>query len=171
MEKAELEGYYDAHAEDLFRYFLAFTRSEADARDLLQDLFVKLARNAGCLEGVKSERAFLLRMARNLAVDRLRRGQVRRRREGECARGKGPGTMFTRAGDPDEAQFRAGLEEALRDLPEEQRGVVFLKLWQGLTFEEVAAVEGISPNTAASRYRYGIDKLRARLRPLYEEIR
>jgi RNA polymerase sigma-70 factor (ECF subfamily) len=35
----------------------------------------------------------------------------------------------------------------------------------------VAAVEGISPNTAASRYRYGIDKLRARLRPLYEEIR
>jgi RNA polymerase sigma-70 factor (ECF subfamily) len=45
-----------------------------------------------------------------------------------------------------------------------------LKLWEGLTFEEIAAVLDLSPSTAASRYRYGLDKLRGRLRPLYEEI-
>jgi RNA polymerase sigma-70 factor (ECF subfamily) len=49
--------------------------------------------------------------------------------------------------------------------------VVHLKLWEGLTFEAIARLLDIPPNTAASRYRYGIDKLRTRLRPLYEEIR
>jgi RNA polymerase sigma-70 factor (ECF subfamily) len=48
---------------------------------------------------------------------------------------------------------------------------VHLKLWEELTFEEIAAALGISPNTAASRYRYAIDKLRDRLRPLHEEIK
>jgi RNA polymerase sigma-70 factor (ECF subfamily) len=46
-----------------------------------------------------------------------------------------------------------------------------LKLWEELTFEEIAAALEIPPNTAASRYRYGIDKLRDRLRPIYEETR
>ena len=46
-----------------------------------------------------------------------------------------------------------------------------LKLWEGLTFEQIADALDIPQNTAASRYRYGLDKLRERLRPLYEEIR
>jgi RNA polymerase sigma-70 factor (ECF subfamily) len=49
--------------------------------------------------------------------------------------------------------------------------VVHLKLWSGLTFERIAEVLEVPLNTAASRYRYGLDKLRARLRPLYDEIR
>ena len=49
--------------------------------------------------------------------------------------------------------------------------MLHLKLWEGLTFEQIAGALGISPNTAASRYRYGLDKLRDRLRPLYEEIK
>ena len=57
------------------------------------------------------------------------------------------------------------------ELPPEQREVVHLKLWEGLTFEEIAAALEIPPNTAASRYRYGLDKLRELLRPLYEEIK
>jgi RNA polymerase sigma-70 factor (ECF subfamily) len=48
---------------------------------------------------------------------------------------------------------------------------VHLKLWEGRTFEVIADLLGIPPNTAASRYRYGLDKLRSRLRPLYEELR
>jgi RNA polymerase sigma-70 factor (ECF subfamily) len=49
--------------------------------------------------------------------------------------------------------------------------VVHLKLWEHQTFEEIAQILDIPPNTAASRYRYGLDKLRLRLRPLYEEIK
>jgi len=63
------------------------------------------------------------------------------------------------------------LSVALGELPAEQRSVVHLKLWEGLTFEQIAEVLDVPPNTAASRYRYGLDKLRGRLRPLYEEIK
>jgi len=63
------------------------------------------------------------------------------------------------------------LAAALAELPPEQRAVAHLKLWEGLTFEEIAAILELSPNTAASRYRYALDKLRGRLRPLYEEIK
>jgi RNA polymerase sigma-70 factor (ECF subfamily) len=49
--------------------------------------------------------------------------------------------------------------------------VVHLKLWEGLTFEQIAGALDIPLNTAASRYRYGLDKLRGRLRPLYEELK
>ena len=56
-------------------------------------------------------------------------------------------------------------------MPPDQRAVVHLKLWERLTFEQIAAALDISQNTAASRYRYGLDKLRHRLRPLYEEMK
>jgi RNA polymerase sigma-70 factor (ECF subfamily) len=62
------------------------------------------------------------------------------------------------------------LEFALQKLPAEQREVVVLKLWQELTFEEISQICQIPVNTAASRYRYGLDKLRHLLRPLYEEL-
>jgi RNA polymerase sigma-70 factor (ECF subfamily) len=55
-------------------------------------------------------------------------------------------------------------------LPADQRAVLHLKLWEALTFEQIAETLGIPPNTAASRYRYGIDKLRTLLRPVYEEM-
>src|SRR5258708_1190051 len=53
-----------------------------------------------------------------------------------------------------------GAESAEKMLAGEQREVVVMKIWGGLTFEEAAAVIGISPNTAASRYRYGLTKLK-----------
>ncbi|HWI56577.1 MAG TPA: sigma-70 family RNA polymerase sigma factor, partial [Bacillota bacterium] len=78
---------------------------------------------------------------------------------------------FAASTDPDEAAFRTELSAALGELPPEQRAVVHLKLWEGLTFGQIAATLDIPPNTAASRYRYGLDKLRALLRPFYEEIK
>ena len=79
--------------------------------------------------------------------------------------------MFVPADDLDERAFRKALSAALGELPADQRAVVHLKLWEGLTFEQIAELLGIPLNTAASRYRYGLDKLRERLRPLYDEIK
>ena len=79
--------------------------------------------------------------------------------------------MFAPGGEPDSEAFRQALSAALGALPPDQRAVVHLKLWEGLTFEQIAELLGIPLNTAASRYRYGIDKLRERLRPLYDEIK
>jgi len=165
----EIERLYDAHAAALFAFLLNLTRDEADTRDLLQEMFVKLAREPQLLAGVREERAFLIRLAHNAAIDLMRRRGTRERtKENFAAEILSP---FAPASDPDEQFFREELAAALGELPAEQRAVVHLKLWSGLTFEAIAAALDIPPNTAASRYRYGLDKLRDRLRPLYEEIK
>jgi len=165
----ELERLYDEHAWSLYAFLLNLTRDEADTRDLLQEIFVKLAREEKLLDGVRDERAFLIRLAHNAAIDLIRRRGTRdKTRERFAAEIASP---FAPGNDPDENTFRSELAAALAELPEEQRAVVHLKLWEGLTFEGIAATLEISPNTAASRYRYGLDKLRERLRPLYEEIK
>ena len=164
-----IERLYDEHAQPLFAFLLNLTRDEADTRDVLQEVFVRLAREPGHLAGVRDERAFLIRLAHNAAVDLMRRRTSRdRTRDNFAAEQLSP---FAPTDDPDEQLFREELAEALGELPEDQRAVVHLKLWSGLTFEEIATALDIPPNTAASRYRYGLDKLRGRLRPLYEEIK
>jgi RNA polymerase sigma-70 factor (ECF subfamily) len=55
------------------------------------------------------------------------------------------------------------LQKALRELPEDQREVVFLRIWSGMTLQEIAEATEVTLNTAASRYRYALDKLRDRL--------
>jgi RNA polymerase sigma-70 factor, ECF subfamily len=165
----EIERLYDGHAQSLFAFLLNFTRDEQDTRDVLQEIFVKLAREPKLMAGVRGERAFLIRLAHNAAIDLIRRRGTRERtRENFAAEKSSP---FASTNDPDEKLFREEVAFALGELPEEQRAVVHLKLWEGLTFEEIAAALEIPPNTAASRYRYGLDKLRERLRPLYEEIK
>jgi RNA polymerase sigma-70 factor (ECF subfamily) len=165
----DIERPYDEHAQPLFAFLLNFTRDEADTRDLLQEIFVKLAREPKLLAGVRDERAFLIRLAHNAAIDLMRRRGARdRTRENFAAEIISP---FAPVRDPDEVFFREELASALADLPADQRAVVHLKLWEELTFEEIAAALEISPNTAASRYRYALDKLRDRLRPLHEEMK
>jgi RNA polymerase sigma-70 factor (ECF subfamily) len=164
----EIERLYDGHAPSLFAFLLNFTRDENDTRDLLQEIFIKIAREPALLKNVQNERAFLIRLAHNMAIDLIRRRDTRERtKENFAAEAI---SIFAPANDPDEEYFRQELSVALEDLPEDQRAVVHLKLWEELTFEEIAGALEISPNTAASRYRYGLDKLRERLRPFYKEI-
>jgi RNA polymerase sigma-70 factor (ECF subfamily) len=169
MSSAELERLYDTHADALFAFLLNLTRSEADTRDALQEFFCRLAAKPDLLRDVRDERGFLLRLAHNQAIDQMRRRDTRSRAHDALA--AETVELFARTADPDETDFRRELADALGELPADQRAVVHLKLWSGLTFERIAEVLEVPLNTAASRYRYGLDKLRARLRPLYDEIR
>ena len=166
MDDRELERLYDAHASGLFHYLVTFTKTEADARDLLQEIFIKLAR--GVKMAVQSEKAFLYRLAHNLAIDWMRRRRARWDSEERLLKEVGDGRQSV--ADPDAALLARGFAEAMQSLPDEQRTIVQLKLWDGLTFEEIAEAQDIPLNTAASRYRYGLDKLRTVLRPLYDEM-
>ncbi len=166
---SELEQLYDDHAQALFAFLLNFTRSEADTRDVLQEIFVKLARQPDLHDAARDKRAFLLRLAHNAAIDLMRRRGAREKLHERL--GAEQISAFAPTNDPDGTAFRRELASALGELPPDQRAVVHLKLWAGLTFDEIAATLEIPLNTAASRYRYGLDKLRARLRPLYDEIK
>ena len=169
MNIEKLRAVWDEHARVLHAYLLKLTRSESDARDYLQDIFHRLAREPDLIDRLNGEtRPYLVRFARNLVVDQARRNTVRDRILGGIEierRGE-----FAPAEDPDTATVRAALLHALAHLPEDQRAVVHARLWKRRTLEEISREAGISINTAASRYRYGIDKMRGELRELYEDL-
>jgi RNA polymerase sigma-70 factor (ECF subfamily) len=164
-----LASLYDHHAQALFAFLLNLTRDEHDTREVLQEIFSKLARQPNLLADARDERAFLLRLAHNAAIDLMRRRGARAKYHKQFSAERLE--LFAPSENPDEENFRAALTAALAELPPDQRAVVQLKLWGELTFEQIAAALELSPNTAASRYRYGLDKLRAHLRPIYEEMK
>jgi RNA polymerase sigma-70 factor (ECF subfamily) len=165
LTSRDLERIHDEHAVAMFRLGLSLLRDEAAVRDVLQDVFLKLAEGRGNSGDLENERAYLLRMVHHAAIDRMRRSKVR---QDHAARA--PAELFERCPDPDRESFRQQLEKALEQLPAEQREVVVLKLWEERTFDEIARICDIPLNTAASRYRYGLDKLRGLLRPVYEDL-
>jgi RNA polymerase sigma-70 factor, ECF subfamily len=165
----DLQRLYDDHAQALFAFLLNFTRHESDAHDIMQEVFLKLAHHPYLLDRITQPRAFLIRLAHNQAIDLMRRRATRQKNYDQFA--ADTDGAFAPGDNPDIAAFRRNLVAALAELPAEQRAVVHLKLWEDMTFEAIAETLGIPLNTAASRYRYGLDKLRERLRPLYDEIK
>ena len=154
----KLEALYERHGESLYRYLLFKLGSAEDAEDVLQEAFWRFARYDLRWRLVRDERAFVFRVARNESNRFLRRKLGRR--EGERMIATGAAGLFTEAfAGPDEPALALLLRRA-GELPAEQREAVYLKVFDGLTFREIARVCGVSVNTAASRYRYGIEKLR-----------
>jgi RNA polymerase sigma-70 factor (ECF subfamily) len=139
------------------RRFLLFardqTRCEADAHDVLQDALVEAWKRHGTGEPPPEELVFAT--IRRRSIDLARRMDRRERREQQAS--------WFDAGQG-EVPLDAELEQAVKALPPIYREVVVLKVWSGLTFQQVADTLGVPLNTAASRYRYAIDHLRAALK-------
>jgi RNA polymerase sigma-70 factor (ECF subfamily) len=164
-----LEEVYRDHAPALFRFLIRLTGNEADTRDVLQELFVRLAKSPQLLDGVTSPRSYLFRMAHRLVIDRLRRENARQHYDDKAWQERE--TIAQPAPPTDDiAWLQRKLADSLDSLPPEQKAVVVLKVWEEMTFADIADVLDISANTAASRYRYALDKLRDELRPLHKDL-
>jgi RNA polymerase sigma-70 factor (ECF subfamily) len=150
---------YDRLALRLLGAARTMTGSTAEAEDVVQDLFVELARGRARLAAVADLEAYVFTMLRNAVRRRGRRAALDRRAVLAIAAGRRATGAFAEMAElPDDA-----LADAVAALPETQREVVALKIDAGLTFAEIAAVTGTSLNTAASRYRYALEKLRTAL--------
>ena len=165
-----LETLYQEHAAVLFRFLIRLTGDEAEVKDILQEIFIRLARAPDLLSGVQSPRSFLFRMAHRLVIDHARRDEARTR-YADQAQQEREILDVPSAADLDAIWRQKRLGDSLTALPREQRAVVLLKVWESLTFAEIAETLEISPDTAASRYRYALNKLRDALRPLHEDLR
>ncbi len=153
-----LDELYGRHGESIYRYLLFKLGSAEDAEDVLQEAFCRFARYDLRWRLVRNQQAFVFRVARNEANRFLRRKLGRREGERMIATG-GFGVFPAAFIAPEEATLALLLDRA-GELPGEQKEAVFLKVFDGLTFKEIGSVCGVSANTAASRYRYGIEKLR-----------
>ncbi|MBI5773958.1 MAG: sigma-70 family RNA polymerase sigma factor [Verrucomicrobia bacterium] len=148
-----LRELYEARAAGLLLYGRALGLGRSEAEDVLQDTFVALLALAAPPDAPER---YCLRAFRNRALNHRRSLWRRMVAELECER------WFERAAG--ESPLERTAMKCLRRLPVEQREVIVLKIWHGHTFEAIAELTGCPPNTAASRYRYGLEKLKTCLK-------
>ncbi len=146
------EAIYEAKAAALILYGRALGLSHGEAEDVLQETFIALMQKA---EMPREPEHYCLRSFRNRALNYKRSLWRRLTRELESTR------WFEKTEGESPAE-RIAMQQ-LAELPPEQREVIVLKIWNRCTFEEIGELLEISPNTAAGRYRYGLQKIKAQL--------
>jgi len=168
MEAAHEHGtwhhWFEAHGPKLLLCARQWTRTLADAEDVVQDAFVRYWRHQRQLPG--DPQALLITSIRRAALDLARRESRRSAREDKADGGLEERDAFFEPRPGDAGERRREIEAALQRLPVEQREVLVLKIWSEFTFEQIAETLGIPLNTAASRYRYALAALRKELKPV-----
>jgi RNA polymerase sigma-70 factor, ECF subfamily len=164
------ETLYRRHRSALYRYLARQTRSTETANDLFQEVWSKVIASRDRYEPRAQFRTFLYRIAQNCFIDYCRRSSVRNESSGaeDGWEGMLPGSEQDR---PDiraeQGQMIARYRAALAALPAEQRDV-FLLYESGLSLDEIATISSVGAETAKSRLRYAVAKLRASLAPVTE---
>ena len=153
------EQLYDQFAARLYRAAWGMLGRAEDAEDAVQDVFTAIVRSREQLVGVDDMTAYLFTALRHAA------GKIgsRRAKEPNTASMPADQVVDARSFTPPTDPRSERLERALRALSPAQREVITLKIDGQLTFEQIAQVMKIGANTAASRYRYALEKLRASL--------
>lgn len=166
LDPHEWEEWVRQHAAKLLLFARQQTRSHQDAEDILQEAFLKLSQKLqeGSFEGSQEFwLGYIYTTLRRLAIDLGRRNDRRIRREeksqtlDESHNQEEDPWFDTHAADE---EMRKLLEEGLRLLPKKFSEIIVMKIWGERTFAEIGEVLGVSLNTAASRYRYGLQSLR-----------
>ena len=154
----DLAALYDAYAGPLFRYLLTMLGEPEDTADALQDVFLGILRRPRGRR-IENLQAYLFRAARNQALMILRSRKHRRQEMPDGAFS----WVDVQACEPHLRELAIDLQRAVCQLPLAQREVIVLRLGEGLTFQKIASILSIRPNTAASRYRLALARLRALL--------
>lgn len=167
---SEWREWLQTHGPKLLLFARQQTRSHEDAEDILQDAIVKLVEKIRADEfvgGTEAWQPYLYTTIRRLAIDLSRRDDRRKRREDlvgtddEIAQAESFDPWFESESSDDET--RVQLETKLRELPPKFAEVIVMKIWGERTFAEIGEILDISQNTAASRYRYGLEALKKSL--------
>jgi RNA polymerase sigma-70 factor (ECF subfamily) len=154
------EALFAEKAGALLLYGRALGLSHSEAEDVLQETFAALLRR---VEPPEQPERYCVRAFRNHALNHRRSLWRRIANEFESAR------WFDRSQEESPQERRA--MRCLSELPVEQREAVVLKIWHQYTFVEMGELLGISQNTVAGRYRYGLQRLRACLKGIdYEQL-
>ncbi len=163
------------------RRLFAFIRDRVsdleDAEDILQDVFFQLVNHYDNIESLDRVSSWLFTVARNKITDSYRKKRPERfsqvRDEDDQPLNLSD-ILPDLSGQPDEVYARSlildALDEALEELPDEQREVFVAHEFEGVSFKQMAQTTGLSINTLLSRKRYAVMHLREALRDIYEEL-
>jgi RNA polymerase sigma factor (sigma-70 family) len=165
------------YSKRLMGFIRKRVNNEADAEDILQDVFYQFIGNTQPIEQMT---AWLFTVARNKIIDRQRKKRLDSledlfgEEEGEESGLNWTEFLFDASDNPEKDYLRTlfweELNTALNELPEEQRQVFILNELEGVPFKEIAERTGETVNTLLSRKRYAVLHLRNRLSVLKDEL-
>jgi len=160
----------------LFDFIRGRVSTDEDAEDIIQDIFYRLLTGYNVLEPIENLTAWLFRAARNRIIDWYRKRKPERFTlpAGESFPNEDAELLFDRTNDPDVLFSRSllwdAIEDAIDELPEEQREVFMMHEFEGMSFREISVITGININTLLARKRYAVLSLREKLQALYDEF-
>jgi RNA polymerase sigma factor (sigma-70 family) len=163
----------------LRNYIRKYVVNRETTEDILQEVFCELIEAYRLVKPIEQVSAWLFRVARNLIVDGFRSRKVESLSQPKFDEDDDDAVSLedllpSPESGPEAAYARAVLleeiDEALEDLPEEQRSVFVAHEWEGHSFKELSVETGVSVNTLLSRKRYAVLHLRRRLRSIYEDF-
>lgn len=155
-EMAAFESLYARHRGPLYRYILRQVGDAATANDLYQGSWEKIISARARYRPASPYRAWMYRIARNHVIDHFRRSRPVSELDPEAMEMPAPGPEQTL----DRAQAAERLQSAIDGLPTEQKEALLLKLEAGLDLAAIAEVTGANVETAKSRLRYAVNKLK-----------
>jgi len=154
----------------LYRYLLRIVRQPAEAEDLFQQTWLRVVEKIGSFDASRKFDAWLFTLARNLAIDHLRRVRPRsldeplaNSRHGETVADRIPSHDDTPLDQALAAERRAELSDAMAELPMMYREVLTLRFEEEMKIEEIAQVTGVPVSTVKSRLRRSLEQLRSAL--------
>ena len=157
-DPAAVELIWDRYADDLLAYLKCVLCSIHDAEDVLQMIFVRIVRKRHKLAKARHLDAYVYRIARNEVS-----GWIRRRKRDRHARLADESWLIVPESHDGPSDLGEQLQGALNRLPRTQREVIVMKIYRQKTFLEISRLVDLSLSTVASRYRYGMEKLRTLL--------
>lgn len=147
---AEIEALYRQHGAALLLFASAISGDRGRAQDAVHQVFLKAIENGSVSQAI-NKKAYLFASVRNAVLNNAKAQDRDMPLDVDSAWFSPPDRDY--AGEQN-------LRRALGELPDDQREVIVLHVWGELTFSEIADLLGVGPNTAASRYRYALAKLR-----------
>jgi RNA polymerase sigma factor (sigma-70 family) len=182
---AAADAAFRSERKRLFDFIRRRVRTEADAEDILADVFYQMVASYSVTEPIEKMTSWLLTVARNKIIDwyRKRKPESFRQRTDESVLPQNlplnlplnlEDILFDPGQNPDVLYARSlvwtELADALEDLPDEQRDVFVMHELEGKSFKEIAEITGEPVNTLLSRKRYAVMYLREALQELYDDF-
>ncbi|CAN5389224.1 RNA polymerase sigma factor [soil metagenome] len=173
-DRAAFAALVRRHQGPIFNFSLRHLRLRSAAEDVVQDTFVRVVQNAADFKHEARFTTWLYTIARNLCIDHMRKGALRKHpsldESRSSADGEGPslGEQLpdSRASVEREAtgtELKAKIAAAVEELPDEQREVFLMREVANLPFKEIADITGVPENTVKSRMRYALERLQTAL--------
>jgi RNA polymerase sigma-70 factor (ECF subfamily) len=155
----QIRRFYEMYRQEVYTYALSITQNVEAAEDVIHTVFCRLLDRG---RPPRELRPYVFRSIRNASIDEMRRRVAHPDSVGRCVECNDTvgDSIFANHNGTADPHIQFQLDEAMHTLSDDERESIVLKIYDGMTFKEIAALRRVSINTAASWYRRGLEKMK-----------